>query len=190
MARREGEVIEVLFDADKSVSPAEWADQTLEPSRSIPHPLNISLPFPRRCSTSSTISNASPIQLSPTLSSSPVSNIFERARNTNPRPTTSFLPCSRGLHAASLFLAGVPGAEDAVRYARDLAIKQTARELKLVKRWAPRTNVPKVMATVEWMGNVAEVTQTLQIQRLREEIEKAEKRAQTGISRSIRRCFA
>lgn len=77
-----------------------------------------------------------------------------------------------------------------MRYARDLAIKQTARELKLVKRWAPRTNVPKVMATVEWMGNVAEVTQTLQIQRLREEIEKAEKRAQTGISRSIRRCFA
>ncbi|KAJ4424919.1 hypothetical protein N0V82_000423 [Gnomoniopsis sp. IMI 355080] len=121
---------------------------------------------------------------------SPTASAWELARKTSPRPTSSFLPCSRGLHAASLFLAGVPGAEDAVRNARNLAIQQTARELKLVKKLAPRTNVPNVVATVEWMGKSAEMTQTLQIHRLREEIEKAEKSTQTRTSRGIRRRFA
>lgn len=191
MARKEGHIVEVLFDADQWLSPADRADSNLEQSsRPVPESLNIPVPFPRRSSTSSIISDTSPIQLSPTLP--PPSTTFpqEDARETSLRPTTSFLPSSRGFHAASLFLAGAPGAEHAVRNARDLAINQIARELKLVKKMAPKTNVPKVMATVEWMGKAAEMTKTLQIQRLREEIEKAEMCAQNGLSRGIRRCFA
>lgn len=76
-----------------------------------------------------------------------------------------------------------------MRNARNLAIQQTARELKLVKRLAPRTNVSRVVATVEWMGKSAEMTQTLQMHRLREEVEKARSSTQTRLLQGIRRRF-
>lgn len=76
-----------------------------------------------------------------------------------------------------------------MREARDVAVKQTARELKLVKRFAPRTNVSKEVATVEWMAKTVEITEMMQVQRMKDEIEEAEKRALTGFFTGIRRRF-
>lgn len=145
MARCEGQVVEILFDADLWLSPADCAEPALEASHPIPGPLNISLPFARRCSTSSTISCASPIQLSPTLPPSATTHIEDAARNTSRHPTASFLPCSPSLHAASLFLSCVPGARKAVKQAQNSAIKQSKlRELKLVASLASKTNVQQL----------------------------------------------
>lgn len=145
MTRREGQVVEILFDADQWLSSADWAEPALEASHPIPAPLKISLPLARRCSTSSTISCASPIQLSPTLPLSSTTRTEDAARNTSSRPATSFLPCSPGLHATSLFLSCVPGARKVVQQAQDSAIKQSRMwELKLVEKLASKTNVQKL----------------------------------------------
>lgn len=145
MTRHEGQIIEVLFDADQWLSSADWSEPALEASHPIPAPLNISLSFARRSSTSSTISCASPIQLCPTLSQSPTARTEDAASNTNPRPTTSSFPCSPSIDATSFFLACVPGARKVVQQAQDSAAKHSKmRELKLVAKLASKTDVPKL----------------------------------------------
>lgn len=145
MAKRAGQVVEILFDADQWLSSADWAAPALEASHPNPAPLSISRPFVRRCSTSSTISCASSIQLSPTLPSSSTFRFGNTARNTSSRPTTFSLPCPPGLHATSLFLSCVAGASKVVQRARDPAITQgKLPELKLSKKLTFKTDVQKL----------------------------------------------
>lgn len=185
MGHREGQVIEVLFDADQPLSPTHWAEPvTPEPWRHIPIPITLPTRRFSTASTSSSISScASPLLLSPTLPPSPTISAWDAARKTSPRPTLAFIPHARGLDAAALWLAGVPSAEADVRKERDLAAKQSAREVRLAQQaLGPRANVPREVATLEWMAKTAEVTEGMQIQRLKEKISEAEaqRRAQSG----------
>lgn len=92
-------------------------------------------------------------------------------------PTSPFVPIPRGLDEAALFLA--TGSDRRVREARDRAEAGEARLQALVRQLAPRANrVPASSSAaaaatiVERMGEVSE----LRIQRLREEIARAERR--------------
>lgn len=186
-------MIEVFFDADHFLSVAKPAELTHEPaSHNFVPGLNVPLPASRRCSTSSSISCASPIQLFPTLPPAPSTCASDAAWKTSPRPTSNFRPSTRGFDVVAIFLVGGSNAEDAVLQARDLAIMQSARELELVRRLAPRTNVPGLVARAEWAAKVAEVADTVQIQGLRDAIEEVEKRVRTGrgLFRGVRRRFA
>lgn len=169
----EGQVLEVLFDADDYLTPVDWLAPPCEPSRHVP--LHIFIPpSSRRSSTASTTSSlSSPLLLSPTRPPSPARCAWDAARRTAPRPTSTFVPCARGLDETALFLVGVPGAEEQVRrLARDPAVARCARELLLVQQtrqwwWVPVKAVP-------------EITETMQIQRLREEIARAESKTRRG----------
>ncbi|CAN8098009.1 unnamed protein product [Discula destructiva] len=164
----EGQVIEVLFDADQHLTEPDWQVPACEPSRHIPPvPIHLFLsPSSRRSSTSSL---SSPFLLSPTRPPSPTSCAWDAARKTAPRPTSTFLPRTLGLHETALYLLDVPGAEEGVRQlAQDL---MCARELQPVQR---KSCVPTVEKAV------AEVTETMSIQRLTEEIARAEREMRMG----------
>lgn len=179
---REGQVIEVLFDATHHLTDQDWLAPPCANAHYIPQaPVHLFLPSP-----ASPLFSPSPLSppflLSPTLPPSPTTCAWDAARRTAPRPTSAFLPHTRGLDETALFLCGAPGAEEAVR--RLACDTNRARE--------PRQGRGgKKGKQAMGAGAVAEVTETMTIQRLREEIARAESgtKKEKGAFRGLRKRF-
>lgn len=104
-------------------------------------------------------------------------------------PTSQYIPIPRAMDEVALFLAGVKDAQHQICQVRDQAARDQARMLTLVRRFAPRTNVPLQHATESWIQLRASDAGDVDVQDLPEQIEEAERQTQRGWFGGIRRRF-
>lgn len=94
---------------------------------------------------------------------------------TGPCPTSQYIPIPRAMDEVALFLAGDKDAPRKICEARDQAARDHARMLKLVRRFAPRTNVPLQHATERWSQLRASDAGEMNVQDLPDQIKRAER---------------